>query len=75
MHIGVSLQNDCALPGKEGYDNKTSSSPYIPIPSLTMFNHLWSLGGVESWGYSGSPKLVSLVVLGLFVEKHKYTEK
>ena len=41
----------------------------------TLFNHVWSLGGVESWGYSGSPKLASLVVLGLFVEKHKYTEK
>ena len=72
---GGSLQNACSSPAKETSGNKTSSYPYIPMPSISLHRHLWSLGGVESWGCSGSPNLVSLVVLGLFVEKHKYTEK
>ena len=53
----------------------THISPYPSIPCILLYSHLWSLGGVEPWECSGSPKLVSLVVLDLFVEKHKYTEK
>ena len=50
----------------------SSSYPYIPIPSISIYSHLWPLGGVEPWECSGSPKLVSLVVLGLFVDKHEW---
>ena len=72
---GGSLQNACSSPAKETSGNKTSSYPYIPMPSISLHSHLWSLGGVDPWECNGFPKPVPLVVLGLFVEKHKDTEK
>ena len=53
----------------------SNSYPYIPMPSISLYSHLWSLGGVEPWECSGCPKLAPMVVLDLFVENHKYTEK